>query len=112
MAAQSYNFEINQGTTFSFAMVFYDAGAGLVSLTSATLAAQIRPSAASPEILADFTVTKDPLQVGRAVFSLTAAQTRNLRFTSAVYDVLLTLIDGTALRAAQGTVTLSPQVTR
>lgn len=112
MAAQTYNFEINQGTTFSFAMVFYDAALGLIPLTTATLAAQIRANAASQEILADFTVTKDPLQIGRAVFSLTAAQTRNLRFTSALYDVLLTLADGTALRAAQGTVTLSAQVTR
>ena len=112
MAAQTVNFEINQGETFSFAMVFRDASAGLIPLTTATLAAHIRPRAASQEILVDFTVTKDPLQIGRAVFSLTAAQTRNLRFASAVYDVLLTFADGTALRAAQGTVTLSAQVTR
>jgi hypothetical protein len=111
MAAQTYNFEINQGTTFSFAMVFYDAGAGLIPLTTATLAAQIRPTAESQAILQEFTVTKGP-STGRAEFSLTAAQTRNLSFSTAVYDVLVTFADGTALRVAQGSVTLSKQVTR
>jgi hypothetical protein len=112
MAAQTYNFEINQGTTFSFAMVFSDAGAGLMPLTTATLAAQIRPTAESQAILQEFTVTKDQIQTGRATFSLTAAQTRNLNFSTAVYDVLVTFADGTALRVAQGSVTLSKQVTR
>jgi hypothetical protein len=112
MAAQPYNLEINQGATFSFALNFFDAGGSPLSLTGVTLASQIRPTAASQEILQEFTVTKDPVTTGRATFSLTAAQTRNLRFTSAVYDVLMTLTTGELVRVVQGAVTLSPQVTR
>ena len=112
MAAQTVNLEINQGAAFSYALNFFDAGSNPLSLTSITLASQIRPTAASQEILAQLTVTKDPVTTGRAVFSLTGAQTRNLRFSSAVHDLLMTLADGTPIRVAQGAVTLSPQVTR
>ncbi|WP_330114929.1 hypothetical protein SA496_01280 [Pseudomonas sp. JS3066] len=42
---------------------------------------------------------------------ITAAQTGALNFTAAVYDLELTFADGTVQRWAEGTVSLSPQVT-
>jgi hypothetical protein len=112
MAAPIYDIEINQGETFSIGLLFKDASNVAINLTTATILSQIRPSEESNRILAAFTITKDTAVTGRAVLSLTSAQTQQLDFTEAVYDVLLTLASGTKLRAVQGKVTLSKQVTR
>lgn len=112
MAAPIYNLEINQGETFSIGLLFKDATNTAINLTTATILSQIRPTAESNKILASFTITKDTGVPGRAVLSLSASQTQQLDFTDAVYDVLLTLASSTKLRAVQGKVTLSKQVTR
>lgn len=112
MAAPIYNLEINQGETFSIGLLFKDASNVAINLTTATILSQIRPSAESNTILAGFTITKDTGVTGRAVLSLTAAQTQQFTFTDAVYDVLVTFASGTKLRAVQGKVTISKQVTR
>ena len=109
--AATHNITIDQGATFSLPLVFKDASNVAINLTDVTFAAQIRPSADSKTILASFTVTKDPLTTGRAVLSLTDEQTGALTFGTAVYDLLGTKA-GVKTRYIQGTVTLSPQVTR
>jgi len=112
MAAGTYNFEINQGETLSLGLIFKDSTGTAISLTTATIKAQIRPTASSNTIIASLLATKDSGVAGRVVLSLTAAQTGQLSFTSAVWDCLVTFADGTTLRAVQGAVTLSTQVTR
>lgn len=112
MAAPAYNFEINQGETFSLGLIFKDSANVAISLTTATIKAQIRPTADSQQILAVLTATKDTAVTGRVVLSLTSTQTASLSFITAAYDVLVTFADGSTLRAVQGTVTLSKQVTR
>lgn len=112
MAAPIYNFELNQGETFSLGLIFKDSTNTAISLTTATIKAQIRPTADSQQIVAVLTATKDAGVTGRVVLSLTAAQTAALTFDTAAYDVLVTFADGSTLRAVQGTVTLSKQVTR
>jgi hypothetical protein len=112
MAAPIYNIEINQGESFSIGLLFKDASNVAINLTTATILCQIRPSAESNKIIAAFTVTKDTAVTGRVVLSLTASQTQQLEFTQAEYDVLVTFSSGTKLRAVQGAVTLSKQVTR
>ena len=114
MAATVYNFTLNQGETFSLPLLFKDSTGTAISLTTATVAAQIRDTPASQNIIAEMTCTKDSGTAGKVVLSLTATQTGQLVFptASAFYDVKVTFADGTVLRAMQGTVTLSTQVTR
>jgi len=110
--ASEHNISIDQGATFALAMVFRDASETPIDLATATVAAQIRPDAESKNIIANLTATKDAGTTGRVVLSLTASQTGQLAFESAAYDVLITFADGTAVRALQGNVALSKQVTR
>lgn len=112
MAAPTYDFEINQGESFSLGLIFKDSTNTAISLATATIAAQIRPEADSQQILAVLTATKDALVTGRVVLSLTPVQTASLTFEKAEYDVLVTFADGSKLRAVQGKVTLSKQITR
>ena len=114
MAATVYNFTLNPGETFSLPLLFKDSTGTAISLTTATVAAQIRDTPGSQNIIAAITCTKDAVTAGKVVLSLTSTQTAQLVFPSltAAYDVLVTFADGTKLRAMQGTVTFSGQVTR
>lgn len=112
MAAGTYNFEINQGETLSIALLLKDSANTAISLTGATIKAQVRPSEDSNTIFASLTATKDTNVAGRVVLSLTAAQTSALSFDKGVWDCLVTFSDNTTLRAVQGAVTLSKAVTR
>lgn len=111
MAAATHDIEINQGATFTIAFRFKDSADVPINLSAATIESQIRPSAESKIILAEFSVTKDPVVVGRVVLSLAADKTALMDFEKAVYDVLITT-GSDKTRYIQGTVTLSKQVTR
>lgn len=111
MAAAIHDFEINQGATFTIAFRFKDATDVPINLSAATIESQIRPSADSKTILAEFAVTKDPIVVGRVVLSLAAGKTSLLDFEKAAYDLLVT-VGSDKTRYIQGTVTLSKQITR
>lgn len=111
MAAATHDIEINQGATFTLAFRFKDSTDVPIDLTSATIESQIRPSADSKIIIAEFAITKDPIVVGRVVLSLAADKTALMDFEKAAYDLLVTL-GADKTRYIQGTVTLSKQITR
>lgn len=110
--ANVYDITIDQGATFALSMLFRDSEEVPIDLTGATIEAQIRPDADSKNILANITCGIDEETTGRLLLSLDPEKTTNLNFETAAYDVLVTFPDGTAMRAVQGKVTLSKQITR
>lgn len=86
-----------------------------VDLTGCSARMQIRDQPGGPLRLELSTepgqgLTLDP--AGTLRREITAAQTGALTFAKAVYDLELTFADGTVQRWAEGSVTLSPQVTK
>lgn len=103
--AQRLNLTIDQGATFSYS--FTVLGSNLPSsLSDYTGTASMKRSHLSTSTTGTFTVNVVGLVV---TLSMTAAQTATLLSGRHVYDVLLTK-GSSAIRAAQGLVTVSPSV--
>lgn len=121
MSATVINLAIEQGVSFSQII-----SVGSIDLTDYTLSSQIKASA-NPTLpsLANPTITPiDPVVPGDPIISftlsLTPAQTLALPVygknystpTVFTYDVIGTKIDGTVTRFVNGSVSISPAVTR
>ena len=115
MTAATVNLAIEQGATFVKSLL-WQAGDPLapLNLTGYTARMQIRPSVGSYEVLLELTSSAGIALGGAAgtiVITITAAQTAAMTKLSGVYD--LEMINGAVVtRLAQGTVTVSPEVTR
>lgn len=85
-----------------------------IDLTGAVGLAQIRPDEASAVILADFTVTlADQVALtGGVFFTLAPADTTALNPGQAMWDIQLTLADGTVNTYLKGVVTVEAEVSR
>ncbi len=116
MSAGRYNIKIEQGATFRFDITYRDSLSQPVNLTGMTARMQIRPIPSSSTILVNATVANGRIALtpltGRIVVTLSATETAALDFTTARYDLELEALDGTVTRLIEGTVTLSPEVTR
>jgi hypothetical protein len=121
MAAGQYPILIEQGATFALDLIVKSspteqAPAGEpIDLAGATITGQIRPDAGSDKILATFDgIVTDPASGGLTLL-IPAARTRAIdpfTYPDAVYDILITFPNGTVRRLIEGTVTISPGVTR
>lgn len=87
-----------------------------VDLTGYTARMQLRASAAADAVLLDLTTENGGITLGATDGTITctasAAQTAALAFSTAVYDLELVDGDGAVTRLAEGSVTLSREVTR
>lgn len=120
-----YDIYLNQGSTYYVAMRLLDALDQPIDLTNYDLRAQIRSTASSATVLANFTIVKQdqtsPTGIGWFNMSLTAEQTAGIpalpsdtacrTLTYLAYD-LETELNGFVTRWLQGQVILSPEVTR
>ena len=125
MSAGKYDLYIEQGATFVRNCTYTDSDNVPINLTGMTLTAQIRRSYSDATIAQAITCTiedqSDPDLVGKFVLSLTALQTAGLAVTPAIdyentksyytYDLELNS-GGQVRRLLQGTVIVSPEVTR
>lgn len=128
MTAAAYNFTIEQGSTFDVTLTLHqaDLASAVVNLTGYSARMQIRKTigtGGAPELeLLSSTAGAVPGTVAKIVLggaagtirifipdTITAAFTA---WTSAVYDLELVRSDGTVARLIQGSVSLSPEVTR
>lgn len=104
------NLIIDQGATYATKLNITDTDGSAIDLTGYTAAAQIRKHYTSSNST-PFSVSVTAA-TGAVVLSLTANATANLVAGRYVYDVELTDGAGRISRIIEGTVTITPNVTR
>jgi hypothetical protein len=112
MAAGKYDFVIEQGATFSRAIDVSDV---ITSLVGFTARMQVRPSVTSSTTYLSLTDTSGLLidtSLSTITISLSAATTLAQTWTTGVYDLELVSSSSDVTRLLEGTVTISPEVTR
>ena len=114
MPAFTYNFTIEQGTSFRKPFVYKDSLGIPIDLSGFTARMQMRPSKSSSLVLLDLTTENGGIVIegpkGAVTMVFTEAMTSALS-RSGVYD--LELVNGsTVMRFVEGEITLSKEVTR
>ena len=106
--------DIYQGDTFELIFRLKTPAGSYVNLTGATAKAQVRATAATTSVLAEFTasvLTQTGDTLGGVKLLLSSAQTTLLNANGA-WDVQVTFSDGTVKTYLAGTVTLIKEITR
>lgn len=124
MAAANVNLKMEQGAQFYRRLTFSENSVP-VDLTGWSFSAQMRETLPSTAIAATFTTTilDQVTNTGEMTLTLTAAETSaivlnavstgtNRKVSKYVYDLEATKPDGSVDRILQGSVELSPEVTR
>ena len=111
MSAGTYNFTIEQGTTFSRVLTLQE-NSSAMNLTGYSVASQMRSTHDSSSIVATFSGSVTNASSGQITLSLTNSQTSAIEEAIYVYDVEITSGAGAVTRILQGNVTVSPEVTR
>lgn len=118
MAAGKLNLLVEQGATFRRVLALQDAAGAAIDLTGFTARMQARAKVADPNPpLLD--LTSSPAAglavdgaAGTVTVVLTDEQTAALTWTAAVYDLEVESAGGEVTRVVQGTIKVSPEVTR
>lgn len=112
MPAAFQELYLEQGTTFVTTVTLDDTYGVAYDLSTIVTKGQIRKSYYSANITAEFTATiPDPI-VGVIVLELNAPTTSNIAAGRYVYDVAIQDTANTITRVLEGTMVVSPQVTR
>ena len=111
MSAGTYNFTIEQGTTFSRVLTLQENGSAM-NLTGYSVASQMRSTHDSWSIVATFSGSVTNASSGQLTLSLTHSQTSAIEEAIYVYDVEITSGAGSVTRILEGNVTVTPEVTR
>lgn len=111
MAAGQYDFTIEQGSTWSIKLAVQNPAGTAVNLTGWLPRCQIRKKHSSADIIASPTCTIAAAS-GFVYLLLTAAQTTVIPAGEYVYDVELYDSGTQVARLQEGTVTVTPEVTR
>jgi len=115
MAGQ-YDFSVERNTHFSFSVVWKDSTGAIVNLTGYTAELQIRSSATSSTVVQSLTTANGKLVItgaqGKVTISMTPAETQALTLRRYVYDLRVVSGTGTATRLIEGSIQVSPEVTR
>lgn len=120
------DFIVPQGATYPIKMRWLDSNNNPISLSGATVRAQLRKEFESSTVSIDCTIANekafiedDPLTPNDNTtipwyfgFILSATDTANIEATSYYYDLVVTKSDGDVTRAMEGRISLTPRVTR
>jgi hypothetical protein len=126
MAAGTFSFTIEKGTTFSLPITWYSTPPDPIAeppvegvpinLTGFTARMQVRATIDSPTILHSFTTENGGIVLGGAAGTVTlqasATITAGWSWTQGVYDLEIVSAGGIVTRLLKGTITLDPEVTR
>lgn len=124
MSAASLDLTLEQGATFTRKLTFKDQSNAAVDLTGQTFRGSIRRIATDTKVIAQFTfvLSNQTTNTGEVTMSLPAATSAGIKLTaqdSAVrsaelfaYDVERVFLDGSVERVLQGTIAISPEVTK
>lgn len=119
---KNYDIHINQGADWFLEIIITNTAGQPVDITGRVFHGQIRTSYDDTVIIAEMTGTITDAVNGRALMSLTNAQTSaipvgpsgggpNRPYTIYIYDIEMTMTDGTKIRIRQGRALVSPEVT-
>ena len=111
MSAGTYNFTIEQGTTFSRVLTLQENGSAM-NLTGYSVASQMRSTHDSSTVVATFSGSVTNASSGQITLSLTNSQTSAVEEAIYVYDVEITSGAGAVTRILEGNITVTPEVTR
>lgn len=118
MAAFKLNLKIDQGATFTKQVTWKTGPAPgvAVDLTGCTARMHARAKITDAVKLLDLTTANGGIVLGGSAGTveiiLTDEQTAAITWTSAVYDLEIEFADGTVRRLLQGSISVSPEVTR
>jgi len=115
MGAGTYNFEIEQGSTFSRTITFKQSDGTAMDLTGYGIRGQMRVYLDSPTIIFTFTFTiTSPYTLGIVGWSMTSVETAAIPSKQYVYDVELYQVGSPEVvdRCMEGVITVSGEVTR
>lgn len=111
MSAGKYNILIEQGATFKKIITLKDANNVPINLSTYSIASYCKAKVTDTVSLFQFTVVIEDALTGKFSLNLTKTQTEALNFTTAVYDVELT-VGSIVSRLLEGSVVLSKGVTQ
>ena len=112
MAAGKHNFTLEQGATFSREITVQDSGSPM-NLTGHTPRMQMRSTHDSSTIALTFTAAiANPATNGKINLGATATATAAVEEGIYVYDLEIESSAGTVTRILEGTITVTPEVTR
>tara|TARA_R100001015_G_C4532075_1_gene98220 strand:+ start:108 stop:446 length:339 start_codon:yes stop_codon:yes gene_type:complete len=112
MAAGTYNFTLEQGSTFSRQITVQENSSAL-NLTGYTARMQMRSTHDSSSIALTFTTTiASPASNGIINLTATASNSSAVEEGMYVYDLEIESSGGVVTRLMEGTVTVTPEVTR
>jgi hypothetical protein len=109
MPALRYDLVIEQGSTFRRSIPVLDDTSAPLDLTGWSVRGQIRRSYADPTVAYDLDLTVASSNVELVI---PAEDSSEWTWRHGVYDVELIDVDGNPTRLMQGSVTVSPEVTR
>jgi hypothetical protein len=118
MKPAKVNIIIYQGSTFQKFFTWKTGDPALpVDLTGYIIRSQFRSKLTSEEALIEFTTLNGKILIvdapgGHFVLTLSASETTAIEFKSAVYDIEVESPSGYVTRLIEGTVTVSPEITR
>ena len=105
---------IQQGTSWAISWPITDEHGEPLDLSGFTVACQIRPSQESGEVLHEFTTEAGTATTSQSYVTLSVppAVSSQWKWRGGVYDVELTDPSGRVARIAEGSVVVSPEITR
>lgn len=109
---------IYQGSTFQKYFTWKAGDPALpVNITGYTIRCQFRSKQSSPDVLLEFTIANSKVVIvdaigGHFMLTLTAEETAAIEFKSAVYDIEVVSPGGYVTRLIEGSVSVSPEITR
>ena len=122
MSVQYANFNIDQGSDFKLYVQLLDEHDQPVNATGATIIGQIRKTASTKTVSAEFIVEPIDLSIGTFFLKLNGKDSSKLdclpsyfaerTITEYTYDVEVHFANGEINRVMQGILYLSPEVTR
>lgn len=116
MAAATYDFEIEQGSTLLKPIVWKDSTGAPVNLTGYTAKMQIRQSVASTDVLLEMSTVNGKISItpltGTITLIFSAATTAAITWKRGKYDLELTSTDGAVTRLIEGQISVSQEITR
>lgn len=120
MAAGILDLVIEQGTTFGMTITVKDANDTVINITGYTFRGKIKESAQDATAVEEFTCTITDAVNGQFTVGLTATETAALvatgaaydSYTSYTYDIEMVDSSGAVTRLLNGSVSVSPEVTK
>jgi NADH:ubiquinone oxidoreductase subunit F (NADH-binding) len=116
MSATNYNTTIDQGADWYINFTYQDSTGTAINLTGYSAALQVRSEPTSTTAVLSLSTPSSGITItgatGLVAVHATAAQTGAILAGNYVYDLEITSASSIVTRLVQGTITVSPQVTR